>query len=381
MKKKLISLFILLIVVIFLSTMAYLKNESSSLHKTSNFSERSINIHEKELTQDQIEEITIAGIGDILIHDRVYNDAREGDTFNFDKMFQNVTPELNKPTILLANQETIVAGESIGLSGYPSFNSPHEVADSVKAAGIDIVTTANNHSLDRGVDAQKQSISYLDSISLPHVGTYTSHDAQKQVTTLFSGGIKVAFLSYTYGLNGIPIPEGKDYIVNIIDEQKIKEEISRAKKEADVIVMGIHWGSEYERYPSASQKKLAQMLVNEGVDIIFGSHPHVLQPMEWLEGKDGNKGLVVYSLGNFLSGQDEEYRDIGGMVSVRVQKTTNQNGQAITLLEPTFYPTFVSSEAERNYIIHPLKDSEAAIEKYDSSIYEKITNHMLQYIK
>lgn len=329
-----------------------------------------------DVSKEVNEEITIAAIGDILIHDRVYNDAREGELFNFDPMLNNLPSELKKPDLLLANQETIVAGESIGLSGYPTFNSPHEIVDSLKKAGIDIVSTANNHALDRGVEAQKLSISYLNQIGLPHVGTYLTKEEQDKLVILEKNGIKVAYLAYTYGLNGIPIPKENEYIVNIIDKERISNEIQRAKKEADVIVMAIHWGNEYQRFPSKEQKELAQFLIDEGVHIIFGSHPHVLQPIEWLEGKNGQQGLVVYSLGNFLSGQDEEYRDIGGMVSITVNK--KQRGQAteITMNNPSFYPTFVSSKAESNYMMHPLLHSQEAIDKYGPSIYSEIMNHM-----
>ncbi|WP_400247827.1 CapA family protein [Niallia sp. JL1B1071] len=334
------------------------------------------NIH--DLSKEENKKITIAAIGDILIHDRVYNDAREGDHYNFDNMLTNLTSELKKPDLLLANQETIVAGEAIGLSGYPTFNSPHEIADSLIKAGVDIVTTANNHALDRGVEAQKLSIDYLNQIGLPHVGTYLNKEDQDKIVVLEKNNIKVAYLAYTYGLNGIPIPKGSEYIVNLIDKEKISKEIQRAKKEADVIVMAIHWGNEYQRFPSNEQKELAQFFIDEGVHIIFGSHPHVLQPIEWLEGKNGQKGLVVYSLGNFLSGQDEEYRDIGGMVTITVNKKQAGKSATITLEQPAFYPTFVASMNESNYMMHPLFTSEEAIDKYGASIYKETMDHMLK---
>ncbi|HWJ77931.1 MAG TPA: CapA family protein [Niallia sp.] len=371
----LFSIIIFSIWVLFLLFSSY--NHFNEKGHINYLSERSMEVSSKNLTQ----EITIAAIGDILIHDRVYIDAKEGNSYNFDKMLEKVTPALKKPDILVANEETIVAGESIGLSGYPAFNGPVEIADSIKKAGVDIVTTANNHSLDRGVEAQKLSLQNLDDIKLPHVGTFMNEEDQQQLRILSSNGIKVAFLSYTYGLNGIPIPKGKEYIVNMIDFDKMKKEINRAKKEADLIVMGIHWGMEYERFPSIEQRDIAKFLVDEGVDIIFGSHPHVLQPAEWLEGKDGNKSLVVYSLGNFLSGQDEQYRDLGGMVSVRVQKSWENNKTKITLLDPSFYPTFVASEAEKNYKMEPLLDSEKAKKKYSETIYDDMMNHVLNSLE
>lgn len=372
-KTHLLFVFLLLLFGIIGIILTYTIDHSSSAYKEVRPNSGS---DKGNLAKEESSEITLAAIGDILIHDRVYNDAREGNRFNFDKMLDNITSELKKPDLLIANQETIVAGESIGLSGYPAFNSPHEITDSLKKAGIDIVTTANNHALDRGVDAQKLSLDYLNQIGLPHVGTYLSQDDQDKVVVLKKKGIKVAYLAYTYGLNGIPIPEGKEYIVNILDKKRMSSEIQKAKKEADVVVMMIHWGNEYQRFPSNEQKELAQFLVDEGVHIIFGSHPHVLQPIEWVKGKNGHKGLVVYSLGNFLSGQDEEYRDIGGMVTVTVKKKQLGKQTSITMDALSFYPTFVSSKDEKDYKMYPLQDSEHAINKYSPSIYKEIMEHM-----
>ncbi len=378
MKKNLLLFLVLLLVLIGISGLMLMNvgksDPSSSFNEVRPISGRDT----YDLSKEESKEITIAAIGDILIHDRVYNDARVGDHFNFDNMLSNITSELKKPDLLLANQETIVAGESIGLSGYPTFNGPHEIAVSLKKAGVDIVTTANNHALDRGVDAQKLSIEYLNKIGLPHVGTYLTKEDQDKIVILEKNEIKVAYLAYTYGLNGIPIPKGSEYIVNVIDKKRMSNEIKRAKKEADVIVMAVHWGNEYQRFPSQEQKELAQFLIDEGVHIIFGSHPHVLQPFEWLEGKNGQKGLVVYSLGNFLSGQDEEYRDLGGMMTVTVNKKKKGKSTSITMDTPSFYPTFVSSKAERDYKMHPLIDSQAAIDKYGPSIYSEIMEHMLK---
>jgi len=156
----------------------------------------------------------------------------------------------------------------------------------------------------------------------------------------------------------------------------MKEEIVRARNQADVVVMSIHWGIEYQRYPSNEQKKLGQYLIDSGVDIIFGHHPHVLQPMEWVKAKDGRNGLIVYSLGNFLSGQKRDYKDIGGMVTVDVTKTINENGTTIALSNPRFFPTYVTSRFSRNYRVVPLQDAERHGLKNAGDIYLEIMNHM-----
>lgn len=336
---------------------------------------RTIPIGDKKLESS----ITIGAVGDILIHDRVYNDAQTNKkTYNFKPMLEKITPELLKPDILLANQETIVAGTSIGLSGYPAFNSPHEIADALKAAGVDIVTTANNHALDRGTEGQIKSLAYLKKIKMPYVGTFTSAKDQQTIRMMKKNGIKVAFLSYTYGTNGIPIPKKQPYIVNIIDKNNMKKEITQAKKQADIIVMGIHWGNEYERFPNTDQKELAQFLVNEGVNIIFGGHPHVLQHMEWLTNREGKKALVVYSLGNFLSGQDEEYRNIGGLASVTIKKTIKNNKTEIQLENPSFFPTYNYSNKEKDYELRPLEE---ANDKRLKHSYKEIMGHMMQRLQ
>lgn len=323
---------------------------------------------------------TLAAIGDILIHDRVYENAKIKSSYDFHPMFQMIQSSLKKPDILLANQETILGGVKLGLSSYPCFNSPQQVGNALIDSGVDIVSTANNHALDRGEKGLITSINYLNKLNLPHVGTYTSQKSHDTLQILSSNGIKIAYLSYTYGTNGIPIPKGKDFLVNLIDKTKMKEEIQRAKKKADVVVMSVHWGIEYQRFPNKEQKQLASFLVNQGVDIIFGHHPHVLQPMAWIKAKDGRKALVVYSLGNFLSGQDRDYKDIGGMASVQITKKVSQEGKIISLNSPTFLPTYVSHSHDQ-YRVVPLKNAGPYGLMNASEKYNEIMNHMTHHLK
>ncbi|WP_404359080.1 CapA family protein [Cytobacillus firmus] len=323
-----------------------------------------------------IETVTLGAIGDILIHDWVYNDAQTKTGYDFKPMFEHAKSLLSTPDLLLANQETILGGLKIGISSYPMFNSPQEVGNALIDAGVDIVSTANNHSLDKGVKGLEASLDYMDHIGLPHVGTSRTPLEQQTLKILNKNGIKVAYLSYTYGTNGIPVPAGKEYLVNLIDEPAIKKEINRAKDEADVVVMSMHWGNEYQLQPTEEQKKLAETLVNEGVDIIFGHHPHVLQPMEWIDRKDGGRSLVVYSLGNFLSGQMRDYKDIGGLATVKVTKYIDQNGVDITLSNPGFVPTYVSNKQLSNYRIVPLEDAGSFGLPHAESKFAEIMKHM-----
>ncbi|QED47718.1 CapA family protein [Cytobacillus dafuensis] len=323
------------------------------------------------------ETITLGAIGDILIHDWVYNDAKTRTGYDFNPMLQHIKNVLQEPDLLLANQETILGGTEIGISSYPLFNSPQEVGDALLEAGIDIVSTANNHSLDKGEKGLIRSINYMDKIGLPHVGTFTTKEDQQSLVILNKNGIKIAYLSYTYGTNGIPTPKGKDYLVNLIDKQAMKEEIHRAKNAADVVVMSLHWGNEYQRFPTAEQKELAQFLTNEGIDILFGHHPHVLQPMEWMKSPNGHEALIVYSLGNFLSGQYRDYKDIGGMATIEVTKIIDEEGVKIKLNNPDFFPTYVSNQKLKNYRVVPLNDASKFGLQDAMNKYKDIQQHML----
>ncbi|WP_404333021.1 CapA family protein [Mesobacillus maritimus] len=327
------------------------------------------------------ESVNIAAIGDILIHDTVFLDAATADGFDFKPMFSHVKDTLTKPDILLANQETILGGVELGLSGYPTFNSPREVGDALIDAGVDIVSTANNHTLDKGEKGIQSSMSYLSEVGLPYVGSFKNAEDQQRLRILNHNGINIAYLSYTYGTNGIPVPEGKDFLVNLIDKAAMKEEIHRAKDVADVVVMSIHWGNEYQRFPDSIQEEIAHFIVNEGVDIVFGHHPHVLQPMEWIQADDGRKAFVVYSLGNFLSGQMWDFKDIGGMVSLDIIKKITPTGSTIELANPEFNPTYVSSSGQRNYQVVPLEQAGKYGLEHAQSKYEEIMGHMTEPLK
>jgi poly-gamma-glutamate synthesis protein (capsule biosynthesis protein) len=327
------------------------------------------------------EKITLGAIGDILIHDKIYKDAFNGATYRFDPMFENVKPLLEKTDILTANQESKLGGLALGLSGYPMFNSPYEVADALVHTGVDIVSTANNHTLDKGEKGIRSEAHYLESIGLPHVGSFLDEKDHQNLRILNKNGIKLAFLSYTYGTNGIPVPGGKEFLVNLINRETMKKEIHRAKKHADVIVMSIHWGNEYKRMPTSDQKDLADFLANEGVDILFGSHPHVLQPMEWIKTADGRKTFVIYSLGNFISAQHGDYKDIGGLATIDITKHVSNKGNSIELSNPVFNPTYVSSKKNHIFRVVPLEKAGSFGVSNADEKYKEIQTHMHQWLR
>lgn len=200
--------------------------------------------------------------------------------------------------------ETTFAGEARGYDGYPRFNSPTELGVAIKNIGIDVVSTANNHSMDTNESGVIATLDELDKIGLSHTGTYRSKEEQDKILIKEVNGIKIAFLSFTYGTNGIPVPSGKSYLVNLIDEDLMLKQINLAKKEKpDIICVSMHWGIEYSQKQSKEQEKQAEFLFKNGVDIIIGNHAHVVEPMEkrtiTLEDGTEKEVFVVYALRKF----------------------------------------------------------------------------------
>nr|WP_214840241.1 CapA family protein [Exiguobacterium sp. s122] len=298
---------------------------------------------------------SLYAIGDILLHDSVYNAAATDDGFDFNPGFEEVAPILQRADIAIANQESMIGGSEIGLSSYPAFNSPYEIGDALQEAGIDLVTTANNHTLDRGVKAIENSINHWNTIGMPYTGSFISEEDKANIRTLTENEISFAFLAYTYGTNGV-VPK-QPYHVNYIDLDLIRSDVEKAESVADMTVVSLHFGNEYEPLPNASQESLVQELADLGVDIIIGHHPHVLQPVTWVDGVNGNRTFVAYSLGNFLSGQQGDERNIGGIVGIEVVKTTLDDETTFELANPMFYPTFTRRSSEGHFEVVPLKQA------------------------
>ncbi len=315
---------------------------------------------EEEIEVEPIEEVftaKIVGVGDILIHESVYKDAKQPDgTYDFKPMLELVKPYIAQADVAFANQETILGGAELGLSGYPMFNSPYEVGDALIDAGFHVVSIANNHTLDKGEKAILNAINYYENNDLLYTGAYKSEKDRATIRVIEQNGITFSFLAYSYGTNGIRIPEGKDYLINVIDIERINDEIIRAKEVSDVVVLSLHFGDEYAPYPNELQKMLAEEFTRTGADIIFGHHPHVLQPMEWIEQEDGRKSFVAYSLGNFLSAQKGIEREIGGIVQLEVVKTVLGEEVTIELHDPRFLPVFTYKKNWRSYKLYPLDE-------------------------
>ncbi len=268
-----------------------------------------------------IRKAVITAAGDIMAHRIQIEQAYvEGDRYDFGPSFQAIAPRLRAVDLAVANFETTMAGPERGYSGYPCFNAPANLAFNLKEAGFDLMSTANNHSLDTGLDGLKKTLENLQFAGLQTFGTYAD-PADREVPLLVDvNGIRVAFLAYTYSTNGIPVPAGYEYAINYLPffnfgngsynfdlVEPVFDDIAAARSAgADLVVVYMHWGREYHHTPDEEQRDLAHRLAEAGADLILGNHPHVIQPMEWLQVERNGKSrrvLVAYAMGNFLSNQ------------------------------------------------------------------------------
>lgn len=314
-------------------------------------------------TDSGSDEITIVMVGDMLMHDKIISSGKKSDgSYDFDALFKHVSDDIKDADIAIVNQETILGGEELKYSGYPSFNSPTEVGDAEVKAGFDVILHGTNHALDRGAKGIENCLAFWDT-KYPDVEVLGIHDSDVdreeiciieagqsgkrssgassgKKTTSADKGIRVAILNYTYGTNGIQMPNGKGYLVDYLVRQKVKEDIERAEKEADITIVCPHWGTEYKLTPSSYQKSWAEFFMEEGADLCIGTHPHVIEPIEILEDDNGHRMPVYYSLGNFVNytsgtGRGVKNRMVGGMAEIRIGR--DKNG-SVSVLETKVRP-------------------------------------------
>ncbi len=279
--------------------------------------------------------VTLKMVGDILLHTRILNYSKQEDaTYNFNTIFENVIEQIEEADIALVNQEVILGGTKLGISGYPQFNAPYEVGDALVKAGFDVVLHSTNHALDKGKKGLLSCLSFWEE-TYPEIGVLGIQDSAKEQEELYIievNGIRIAILNYTYGTNGIALPKDMPYAVNLLEEKRVIEDLKEAEKEADFTVVCPHWGTEYRLTPDSSQEKWTQIFLKNGADLVLGTHPHVIEPMEWVEDEEtGNKMLVYYSLGNFVnwtSGKGEKVanRMVGGLADITIE--LDEQGEA-----------------------------------------------------
>ncbi|WP_063915714.1 CapA family protein [Paenibacillus elgii] len=329
--------------------------------------------------------VTLAAVGDVLIHRTIYEDARTQRSYDFNPVFEAVRPHLEGADVTFANQESIIGGTALGLSDYPAFNSPFEAADALRDAGVDIVSMANNHTLDRGEQAVRQAIRHWKRLGVEYAGASETEADRQRLRIVERNGLKLAFVAWTYGTNGIPRPPGKPYLVHLLEQERaFQQEIAEAKKQADAVVASLHFGTEYIRLPSEQQRKWARLAAAAGADVILGHHPHVLQPLEWIDNGDGGRTLVAYSLGNFLAAQKKPgpHVRIGGILKAELRKPIGASGgkAAVVIGGVRFLPTYVRFQAWRGYRVIPLSQASEAELPGVRGIREEVASHMRRWL-
>ncbi|MCH5273947.1 MAG: CapA family protein [Lachnospiraceae bacterium] len=272
-------------------------------------------------------QVTLLAVGDDLVHGSTLNGGLQADgTYDFNGFYRHLKEEISAADIAVINQETILGGSEFEYSGYPLFNTPDAMGDAIVNAGFDVVLHATNHTMDKGGKGVENCMNFWKTTypEITVLGIYDSTEAQNTVTVIEKNGIRIAMLNYTYGLNGIPIPAGKNYLVTLLtwsNRDYIRSQIRQAKELSDFVIVFPHWGTEYVYEPDNNQLFWTTLFAEEGVDLVIGAHPHVLEPVEWIQRPDGGEMLVFYSLGNFISGQIEAPRLLGGMAEVTLTET------------------------------------------------------------
>ncbi|MBR4262019.1 MAG: CapA family protein [Bacilli bacterium] len=329
------------------------------------------------------EKLSIVMVGDCLIHPPIYEDAYKNGVYDFKPMLSLIKPIVSKYDLAYYNQESILAGnKNFKLSGYPQFNSPQEVGDAFIDAGFNLVSLANNHTLDKYEKGVKSSVEYWKTKNVYWTGQALSEEERtKNIRVEEKNGIKYAFLAYTTQTNGLLPPKGKEYLTNIYSPEKAKKDIDLIKDKVDVILVAMHWGVEYQTSGVAQeQKTIAKYLASLGVDIIIGAHPHVVQPAEYIDDT-----LVIYSLGNFVASQSNNTgataaeKATGLMMSANIIKTTDtKTGKSeIKVVDPTASFTYAyKTAAKKNYKIYPYNKLNNNLFPGYKNQYEKLKKRM-----
>ena len=388
-KQKSNLLKVVVVIAIVIAGIILLSNQNGKNvdEKVSSNSETEVATTNKE-PQEITTSASLVMVGDNLIHSSIYKDAQSlagGNGYDFKPIIEYIKEKVQNYDLAYYNQETVLGGTELGLSDYPTFNSPKEAGDAMIDAGFNIVSLATNHTMDRGEKAILSSLDYWKQHEdeVLAVGAYSSEEERNKVQIREENGIKYAMLSYTYGTNGIPVPKGKDYLVNVWPtnltindpnrdseyqayKQQVKKDIEAVRSQVDVLMVAMHWGVEYTHNPTEYEKDSAQFLADNGVDIVIGAHPHVIQPVTWIDDT-----LVIYSLGNFVSAQlqDQNYNKmVGLMTSLNITKTVKGDDVKIKIdnVNNELIFTSYNKNTWRNFKVIPFSN-------------EKIANYLPNY--
>ncbi len=349
----------------------------------------------KNENKEETYKVSMVMVGDNLIHSSIYNEANRNanyDGYDFKPMITMIKDKVKGYDLAYYNQETILGGSEIGLSDYPTFNSPYEAGDAMLDAGFNIVSLATNHTIDRGEKAVLNSCEYWETKSdVLTAGSYCSEEDRNEVKVMEKNNITYTMLNYTYGTNGIAIPSGKDYLVNVwpMDynadygvgyeafKETVREDIERVRDKVDVLIVAMHWGVEYTHTPTKYQKDAAEFLASLGVDIVIGTHPHVVQPVEWIDDT-----IVFYSLGNFISAQEQSdnyNKMVGLMSSLDITKTVKGDDVDIKIDNINNELIFTYYQGYRNFKVIPFSEINSTYLPTYESVYDKYSEVVKMY--
>lgn len=372
LKKRGKLLFIIVLVVSF--GVIYFSFSNFSFFKSTDKVEKK-NVIEKEVKKDKDYIAKVFMVGDALIHSAVYEDARQSDgTYDFTSMLSSIKPISSKYDLAYYNQETILGGKDLGYSNYPRFNSPQEVGDAFVDAGFNLVSLATNHTMDKGEQGVLNSVSYWKTKSgVVSSGQWSSDEERNQsITTIHEvNNIRYAFISYTIWTNGLNTPTGKEYLNNVYSEEKAKADIEAVRDKVDFVIVAMHWGTEYSFKVDAKQEEIANYLSSLGVDLIIGAHPHVIQTVEYINNK---KTFVVYSLGNFISDQNDIDNFTGLAFEVTLKKHVDVDDRVTnSVVEPKAELVYTTTTKVRG-VNHNFK-----VVPYPNLTDNELKNHLSYY--
>lgn len=276
--------------------------------------------------------VNIIMVGDMLLHDRIEEVAKNEDgSYEYDEIFAHTKDMIADADIAIANEEVIIGGSELGVSGYPAFNAPYEFADELVKVGFDVICHGTNHALDKGGRGITNCLNNWEK-KYPDVAILGIHDSvedQQEVYICEKNDIKIAILNYTYGTNGIKLPADMPYGVDYLSEEKVKKDLEFAEENADFTIVCPHWGTEYSLEPDGYQSKWADIFAQSGADLIIGTHPHVIEKIDWISRGNSDKDtLCYYSLGNFVNwtsgtGVGVSNRMVGAMARVTLKREAN----------------------------------------------------------
>lgn len=399
--KKIIIVLITTILLVSAGIFVGYKIEENKDTNTFNIEEtNNISIEEPKESKEEVYTASMVMVGDYLIHSSLYKEANRNANYNgydFKPMLELIKPIVSKYDIKYYNQETILGGTEIGLSDYPTFNSPYEAGDDMLDAGFNLVSLATNHTMDRGRKAISNSRNYWNNKeNVLAVGSYTSEEEKNEIHIKEVNNIKYTMLNYTYGTNGIPVPKGSEYLVNVwptdlnINDPKrdkkyqeykeqVKQDIEKLKDKVDVLIVAMHWGVEYTNTPTAYEIDSAEFLASQGVNIVIGTHPHVVQPVTWIDDT-----LVIYSLGNFISAQSQDLnynKVVGLMSSLEITKTVKNDETKISIGNVKNELLYNYYKSYKNFKVIPFSQMNSNYLRNYKDIYEKYKKVIQMYDK